>query len=166
MSSLYVRRDVFFLWQFSITLILPKMIGLRWKCVSPIPINKPCDRFQERKYNLHGLGRIVSLLTHDRAGKLLPLCDWAFPCDPQLYEYDNVQSKLYSSGLQECLTSIVFVPRLTRNKCNPQPNPNKRTHNSTQTRVIIVRIYRGQYKKSKGLPGGSRRREFGIFKQL
>ena len=41
-----------------------------------------------------------SLLTHDLACKICPLDGWAFTCDPQVYEYNNVQSELqYSAGL-------------------------------------------------------------------
>ena len=82
---------------------------------------------------------------------LWPLDGWAFTCDPQLYEYNNAQSKLYCSTRQDCCTSMVLRPssyaKLIETTTQPkqtnrQPNPN-----TTALRVIVANIYIGRQKK-------------------
>ena len=110
-----------------------------------------------------------SYLTHDLARKMWPLDGWDFPCDPQLYECNTVQSKLCWSTQQDCCTSTIlrpasceklFTPTTQLKQTNPQPNPN-----TILWRVIIVNIYMGQYKKYGPL-GGSRSRGICFLNQL
>ena len=71
---------------------------------------------------------------------------WAFTCDPQLYEYNSVQSKFYCSTQQDCCTRTILRPPSYAKLCQPtiqpkQTNPQADLHTTLLRVISIVNIH-------------------------